>query len=270
MTWTQLIRLAGKIIEISEIGLRIQRGKGNFGYERKADNSPVTIADLRIESGIKKVLHTIDSNTPILAEESSGEITFDLGEAAQTGLFSVDPCDGTRLFSAGLPGWSTSVVRFEGGKAKFAIVAQPGFGRCVVALQGRGIRIQGKPRGPWRVFSRPAYPQAMMGLDLPRRLADDKVHWEMAHRLIREYGFPRNVPSVASGVELLLGNTFAWFTASIAKHWDPAAGSLFVEEIGGVARCLDGSPVPWDQIEMPALLFAESQKKWDEVRKVMG
>lgn len=269
LVWSKLIKLANQIIELSEIGVAVQSGK-DLGYRLKADHSPVTTADLNIEAGIKQILGAFEPGTPILAEESHGELNVDLKAAIQTGLFSVDPVDGTKPFSAGLPDWSTSVAHFKGGRPDWAIVSQPGYARCIVAQRGEGIRVWKKLSGPWSEFVRPAYPQRMIGLDLPKSLADSPQYWTMAHRLIAEYGFPRNEPSVFSGVELALGHTFAWFTASIAKHWDPAAGSLFVEEIGGVAECLDGSPIPWDRIDMPPLLFAESAEKMAEVRNVMG
>ncbi|MBI2610921.1 hypothetical protein HYW60_03225 [Candidatus Kaiserbacteria bacterium] len=225
----------------------------------------MTLADTEIEAALVDALKGFDKRIPILSEEEGGTPDIDLGSAIQTGLFSIDPLDGTTLFAAGLPDWSTSVCYFEGGGPRFAIVSQPGFGRCFVAERGEGIMMQQRETC-WLSFQRTRSHAPMIGLDLPRSMARSRRYWPMARKLIIEFGYPRNEPSVFSGVELMLGLTWMWFTASIAKHWDPAAGSLFIEECGGVAECLNGSSIPWHKLEMPPLLFAESADAAARVR----
>lgn len=264
------LRIAHEVWQISQIGALIQ--KGTYAVETKSDGSAVTIADITMEKRIVDLLMEHFPHIPILTEEGSGTPNLDMTAAiapGMSGFWSVDPLDGTALFSAGLPDWSVSVVHIQGGRPQFAVVAQPRFGRCFAAERGEGVYMLGSNELEWNRFVREPAPRQMIGLDLATSFAHSDKWW-MAGALIRAFRYPRNEPSVFSGVELLLGHTWMWMTTSVAKNWDPAAGALFIEEMGGVAECLDGQPIPWDKIEMPALLFTESKEKAESVRRVLG
>lgn len=264
------LRIAHEVWRISQVGALIQ--KGAYAVETKRDGSAVTIADTIMEKRIVAMLMELCPDIPILAEEGNGTPNLDMTAAiapGMPGLWTVDPLDGTALFSAGLPDWSTSVALIKDGHPQFAVVAQPRFGRCFISERGEGVYMLSSNELEWKRFVRERAPRQMIGLDLATSFAHSDKWW-MAGALIKAFRYPRNEPSVFSGVELLLGHTWMWMTTSVAKNWDPAAGALFIEEVGGVAECLDGQPIPWDKIEMPALLFAESKEKAESVRRVLG
>ena len=68
--------------------------KSDFGIERKADNSPLTIADKRAHVRIVKLLE--ETSIPILSEE--GAHTSYEGRKEWKTLWIVDPLDGTKEF----------------------------------------------------------------------------------------------------------------------------------------------------------------------------
>jgi fructose-1,6-bisphosphatase/inositol monophosphatase family enzyme len=98
--------------------------------ERKADRSPVTQADRLIEERLRKAIHRRFPGEPILGEE--------FGASARLGdtYWTIDPIDGTRAFSCGLPSWGIMVGRVEGGRAILGIVDYPAIGTTLAVAQG--------------------------------------------------------------------------------------------------------------------------------------
>jgi hypothetical protein len=110
--------------------------------------------------------------------------------------------------------------------------------------------------------------QQKFGLDLDRKLAGDDRLWGLARKLVLAYRSPIVEPAVSQGVKVTLGFSKCWLAAPL-KHWDVAATALMVEECGGIAETLEGGPVPWHELQMPPLLFAQSREAAAEARKVM-
>src|SRR3989338_6676158 len=90
--------------------------------ERKADRSPVTQADRAIEERLRKALARDFPGESILGEE------FGRSGACADSFWSIDPIDGTRAFSRGLPSWGIMLGRVEGGPAGPRVGGEPGRG----------------------------------------------------------------------------------------------------------------------------------------------
>ncbi len=78
--------------------------------ERKADRSPVTIADRTVEEFLRRELARAFPNDAIVGEEFGGST------AVGDSYWTIDPIDGTRPFSRGLPSWGTLLARIERGR----------------------------------------------------------------------------------------------------------------------------------------------------------
>ncbi|MBI3324986.1 MAG: hypothetical protein HYZ92_06865 [Candidatus Omnitrophica bacterium] len=78
--------------------------------ERKADRSPVTIADRTIEERLRRAIERAFPGEVIVGEE--------FGAPAKPGasFWTIDPIDGTRAFSRGLPSWGMLLGRVEHGE----------------------------------------------------------------------------------------------------------------------------------------------------------
>lgn len=267
MIHERIIHLAYEVMEISQIGLAIQRDPG-LAIELKDDQTPVTPADKQMEARLVAELSRFNPRVPILAEEGSGTQEIDLPSAVQTGLFSVDPLDGTFSFTAGMPGWSVSVAYLEGGQPHFGIVAQPARGLYFAAERGQGVWQYSAEQEDWLPHTRKLPAQQKFGLDLDRSLADDGQLWRLSRRMVQAYRSPIVEPAVSQGLQIVLGNSKCWLAPDL-KHWDVAATALLVEECGGVAETLDGRPISWEKLHTHALLFSESRAATDHARGVM-
>ena len=107
---------------------------------RKADNSPVTIADQESEALLLDVLERVAPTVPVVAEEqvAAGNIP----EVADT-FFLVDALDGTRDFINGRGGFTINVALVRDHLPVFGLILQPVSGEVYVTrADGSAARAQ--------------------------------------------------------------------------------------------------------------------------------
>ena len=144
LTWAE-----AKLREARRLALRYFRQP--MRIERKADRSPVTVADRAIETFLRRQLERAFPGEPIIGEE------FGPPRGHPSTYWTVDPIDGTRAFTRGLPSWGILLGRVEEGRAVLAAcefpVADtflgvapglPAYERC----QGRRRRLRRARRAP--------------------------------------------------------------------------------------------------------------------------
>ncbi len=138
-----------KLTECQRIALRY------FGttlrIERKADRSPVTIADRTIEERLRRELGRAFPRDAIVGEEFGASTT------APSSYWTIDPIDGTRAFSRGLPSWGMLLGWVEQGRPALGACLYPmfhtflGVGRRTPAFErtaGRVTRLRRAPNPP--------------------------------------------------------------------------------------------------------------------------
>ncbi|MDZ7853013.1 MAG: 3'(2'),5'-bisphosphate nucleotidase CysQ [Halomonas sp.] len=106
-----------------------------FAVEQKADDSPLTEADMAAHHALLELLERETPDIPVLSEESS-EIPF----ATRRGwsrYWLVDPLDGTREFIAGNGEFTLNLALVEAGVPVFGIVHAPAQTEGVVTWRGQ-------------------------------------------------------------------------------------------------------------------------------------
>jgi histidinol-phosphatase len=198
--------------------------------ETKPDLSPVTEADRAVEQAIRARLAADRSSDGILGEEYGGD-------GAVGRRWIVDPIDGTRNYSRGVPVWATLIALEQDGVLEVGVVSAPALRRRWWAERGGGAFVDGEPmrasavgRIEDAVLSFPAeepLPEIASRCWLARGFGD---FW--AHMLVAEGAVDGAVDSIGVSV------------------WDLAAVRVIVEEAGGwfsdrsgVARLDGGSAV---------------------------
>jgi histidinol-phosphatase len=106
--------------------------------ERKADASPVTLADRRAEEKLRDSIQRAFPDHGILGEEF-GEVP---GRAPYRWV--LDPLDGTRSFIQGVPLYGVMVGLEEAGRAVLGVVHFPALGETVYAAKGEGCYWNGR------------------------------------------------------------------------------------------------------------------------------
>ncbi len=120
--------------------------------QRKLDRSPVTAADHAIEERLRKAIERAFPGEAIVGEE------FGFSGRSKSSYWTIDPIDGTRAFSRGLPSWGIMVGRVEHGRATLGVCDFPVIGTTIGVAPGvgayerRGRRVTRLPR-PRRIRS---------------------------------------------------------------------------------------------------------------------
>ena len=105
--------------------------------ETKPDLSPVTEADTAVEQAIRARLAADRPADGVLGEE--------YGDDSTGGRrWIVDPIDGTRNYSRGVPVWATLIALEENGSVQVGVVSAPALGRRWWAERGAGAFADGQ------------------------------------------------------------------------------------------------------------------------------
>jgi histidinol-phosphatase len=111
--------------------------------ETKADLTPVTDADRATERLLRDRIARDRPGDGVLGEEE--------GDGGGTVRWIVDPIDGTRNFSRGIPVWATLIALEREGELVCGVVSAPALGRRWWAARGEGAYANGSRIGVSRV-----------------------------------------------------------------------------------------------------------------------
>lgn len=115
--------------------------------ERKPDRTPVTDADIACEDALRAVLAGERPDDAVLGEERGGPNADGAGDATVGRTWVVDPIDGTKNFSRGVPVWATLIALVVDGAPAVGVISAPALGRRWWAARGRGAFTADLARG---------------------------------------------------------------------------------------------------------------------------
>jgi histidinol-phosphatase len=135
------LALAQRLADLAD-GITLSRFQAaDLRVRRKPDATPVTDADTATEDALRAMLARRRPADAVLGEERGGEL------AARGWL--LDPIDGTKNFSRGVPAWATLIALTEQGRPTVGMVSAPALGRRWWASLGGGAWVhdgRGEPR----------------------------------------------------------------------------------------------------------------------------
>jgi histidinol-phosphatase len=106
--------------------------------ERKADDSPVTIADKQAEQRLRELIQHYWPDHGIIGEEFGHQS----GSSAYT--WTIDPIDGTKSFVQGVPFYATLLALTDGKRPLVGVAHFPALNETVYAMQGGGCYWNGR------------------------------------------------------------------------------------------------------------------------------
>jgi myo-inositol-1(or 4)-monophosphatase len=242
----ELKRLEKLCLEAGELALSFWKGRP--AVTRKADGTPVTEADLAVNSFMEQRLLPGTQNRGWLSEESEDSLSRIKCET----VFILDPIDGTRDFICGGDHWTISIALCRAGRPVAGVVYNPVRQELYSAAKGQGSFLNGAPLAV-------SLTEEIEGAGLS---ASDgilrKPIWASpwpacSHHKINSLAY--RLALVASGA------VDAAFAITPKPEWDVAAGALLVEEAGGIVTLADGTALLFNKPKPRVQGFLAAGKK---------
>ena len=240
-----------------------------FEVERKADESPLTEADLAAHRTIVEGLRALSPAIPVLSEESA-YVDF-ATRAGWSRYWLVDPLDGTKDFVKRNGEFTVNIALIDRHEPVLGVVAVPVTGVSYAAARGLGAR-RYDAHGMSALRARaPASP--------PWRVAASRSHADRrTEAFIRNLG-PTERISIGSSLKFCLlaeGAIDLYPRFGPTCEWDTAAAQCVVEQAGGRVTDVGLEPLRYNTGESflnPFFLaFGDPTVDWrgflpDEVRR---
>ncbi|MFP3996110.1 3'(2'),5'-bisphosphate nucleotidase CysQ [Pseudomonas capeferrum] len=239
--------------------------RADVAVSNKADDSPVTAADLAAHRVIADGLLALAPHIPVLSEEDC-----DISLAERQGWsrwWLVDPLDGTKEFIAGSEEFTVNIALIENAEVVFGVVSMPTNGRCYFG---------GRQLGAWRAEAGGAAEPIQVRNAPP---ADGRFTVVASRRhsspeqeaLLAGLGAAvgdlalANIGSSLKFCLLAEGSADCYPRLAPTSQWDTAAAQGVVEGAGGEVIELDGQPFrypPRESLLNPFFLALPSAASW--------
>jgi 3'(2'), 5'-bisphosphate nucleotidase len=206
-----------------------------FAVEMKSDNSPVTAADKGADELIRQELHRSFPSYALLTEESKD----DLSRLNNDDVFIVDPVDGTKEFVARNGEFTTNIALAHNHQVVAGVVNVPMKDVMYFALKGQGAFKWEKGKDPVRIH----VSDKVTGLTALRsrsffgpneKALLDKHADKIA--TVETLGAALKFCAIAEGKAEI-----SYRESPGTKEWDIAAGTIILQEAGGLILKRDGS-----------------------------
>jgi 3'(2'), 5'-bisphosphate nucleotidase len=231
-----------------------------FQVEEKADNSPLTAADLASHQTISAGLRRLTPDIPMLSEESA---SIPFAERCHWEYFwLVDPLDGTKEFIQRNGEFTVNIALIEGHQPLLGVIRIPVTGLCYFAARGQGAFRQetGKAVERIHVCSPSADPVRVVGSRSHGGHSLDAYVASLGRHTLLSIGSALKFCLVAEGkadIYPRLGPT---------SEWDTAAAQCIVEEAGGQVISVSGERLAYNTRESLLnphfLVFGDASRDW--------
>lgn len=244
----QAAREAGSLIE--------QVRAGGFEVEQKGRAGPVTEADRRADALLKQRLLALQPAGWLSEETADSNARLE-----ERLLWCVDPLDGTKEFVKGLPEYTVGIALVDNGEPVLAVVHNPATGETFHAERSKGaFRADGSTMVRLKV-------QDSATLLVSRsemkggELAPFAAEWQL-----------EPIGSIEYKLALVAAGRGAVTLSRGPKHeWDVCAGSLLVEEAGGIATDLFGEELQFNQpFPKTKGILAGSPEAYERARRLVA
>lgn len=226
------VRACGTIIlnaDRTKSGIDEKAGHANF----------VTAYDKKVQSELQKRLLEILPEAVFVGEEEDVHASVKDGYA-----FIVDPIDGTTNFIKDYHASAISVGLIKDAKRYIGVVYNPYLDEVYTAVKGKGAFLNGSPI---QVSKQPLENGIVIFGTATYYEEYAKATFDMAYDYYCKALDVRRSGSAALDLcNIAAGRAELFFELRLCP-WDYAAGSLIVEEAGGVVTTIDGGELPLNE-----------------------
>ncbi|MBS1717801.1 MAG: inositol monophosphatase [Armatimonadetes bacterium] len=210
----ELLQAAGQLaIQLREAGLQI---------ETKPDGSLVTNADRAVEEFLRPKLTQLLPGSSVYGEE------FGLDKPGHSGLWAVDPIDGTSNYCFGSPLWGVTIGLIQGNQAVMGGIYIPNLDEMYLASKGLGATLNGRPLA--KPKPGPIQPYELISYN------------EWAQRSLPKLpGKQRLIGSIVVEMAFVASGRYRGLAGRRERLYDIAGGLPLLSELGFDVRHPDGT-----------------------------
>lgn len=230
--------LALELADLADDITSTRFGALDLKVDSKPDLTPVSDADLAVESAIRERLSVDRPDDLVLGEEFGGDARF-VGRQ-----WVIDPIDGTKNFVRGVPVWATLIALLNDGVPMVGVISAPALVRRWWAADGLGAhaRFGNSDARRLAVSDVAELPSASLAFSSLSGWADRGIRERFIELTdtvwrVRGYGDFLNYCLVAEGAVDIAAEPEV-------SLWDLAALDVLVREAGGTFTSIDGAPGP--------------------------
>jgi 3'(2'), 5'-bisphosphate nucleotidase len=229
----------------------------------KADNSPLTQADLAADKVIKTGLESLQLGWPVVTEESA---QIDFAERKDWQRFwLVDPLDGTKEFVKRNGEFTVNIALIENGEPILGVVYAPVLDVCYYAARGVGAFMKRGVGAERKIQAKSPTEGEAIKVVASRSHADERTA-----ALLQKLGRHECV-SMGSSLKLCLvaeGEAHLYPRLGPTMEWDTAAAHAVVIEAGGVVQNNAGAELAYNKPDLHNPEFFVYAKSNQQIKKM--
>jgi len=221
----------------------------------------VTIADTETEKLIFSAICDSFPQDGFLGEEG-------LSKDSMSGYtWVVDPIDGTKNYSRGLPVYGVSIGYMYGGKPHGGVVYMPCTDEMYAAERGKGAFLNSERIS---VSQKSDPGQASLTIGAPSRKPEN-IEWlnRSVSRMHTDGLIVYQLHCAVAGMTAVAAGRMEAFINKGFSLWDMCACAVLIEEAGGLLINLDGSPVDYSQVSGHEVLALSAGLDRDDIMRYL-
>ncbi len=215
----------------------------DFDVQSKADESPLTQADLASNKTIVAGLKSLTPEIPIITEED-GLPSFD--ERSQwTRYWLIDPLDGTKEFVNRNGEFTVNIALIEDHRPVLGVVHVPVHNKTYIGCEGYGAELRDADGSNRKIHVSGA-------ASTPVRVVGSRSHRSASLDAYLENLGDHDLVSMGSSLKFCViaeGGADIYPRLGLTSEWDTAAAQAVVEQAGGSVVELDGKALSYNAKE---------------------
>ena len=218
---------------------------GDNGETSKADDTPLTLADLAAHRIIVEALTRLTPDIPILSEEAA-DIAYPV-RSQWIRYWLVDPLDGTREFIKRNGEFTVNIALVENGKPVMGVVYAPVPDVCYCGAPGAGAFVRRGNAAPQPITVQPLAAGETIRVVTSRSHSDARTE-----ALLKQLGDYQCV-SMGSSLKLCLiaeGTAHFYPRLGPTMEWDTAAAHAVVNAAGGIVCNMAGNELHYNKVDL--------------------
>lgn len=226
------------------------------GITQKADDSPLTLADLAAHKVIVTGLAELATRYPVLSEEAANIAYEERRNWSRYWL--VDPLDGTKEFIKRNGEFTVNIALIENGAPILGVVYAPVLDVCYYGARGQGAWVQRGASAAQAIKARTATAGECLKVVASRSHSDERTQ-----ALLEKLGAHECI-SMGSSLKLCLvaeGAAHFYPRLGPTMEWDTAAAHAVVNAAGGSVCDLSGAELRYNKANLlnPEFLVMHQQ-----------